>query len=153
VHLHIAEQLVVSAGGTWRLASGVVFSATAAKGLRQHELTLLRLPWHLGKAAAWTDCVQLLCDLRFLRARVDHRLTELHVEDVGRAIGLLRHSSHVALEGHDADAARDFTALAETLAEVEAFLMAEKGVLARLPELVPPLPLVLSGHAAYLTPY
>jgi hypothetical protein len=134
VHLHIAEHLVLSAGGTWRLASGVVFSATAAKGLRQHELTLLRLPWHLGKAAVWTDCVQLLCDLRFLRARVDHRLTELHVEDVQRAIGLLRR--HAALEEHDANAARDFTALAETLAEMEAFLIAEKGVLAQLPELV-----------------
>lgn len=67
VHQHIADHMVVSAGGKWQEASGVVFAPDKAKVLSEHLPSIRWLPFHLQKAQCWTDCVQLLCDLNFLQ--------------------------------------------------------------------------------------
>lgn len=67
VHQHIADHMVVSAGGKWQEASGVVFAPDKAKLLGEHLASIRWLPFHLQKAQCWTDCVQLLCDLKFLQ--------------------------------------------------------------------------------------
>jgi hypothetical protein len=67
IHQHIADHLVLSSGGKWNEASGVVFTPQRAKLLGKHLASIRWLPFHLQQARCWTDCVQLLCDLHFLQ--------------------------------------------------------------------------------------
>ena len=68
IHHHIADHLVLAAGGKWQESTGVVFAPQCAKLLGEHMFSIRWLPFHLRMAQCWTDAVQLLCDLHFLKA-------------------------------------------------------------------------------------
>lgn len=82
IHRRIATHLIDEAAGIWDEHSGVHFRTY--EQLDEQPLALEKLPWYLCQAGAVTDCIQLLCDLRFLRRRVQNQLTEDHVEDCRR---------------------------------------------------------------------
>jgi len=67
IHHHIADHLVLAAGGKWQESTGVVFTPQCAKLLGEHMFSIRWLPFHLRMAQCWTDAVQLLCDLHFLQ--------------------------------------------------------------------------------------
>jgi len=67
IHHHIADHLVLSAGGTWSHHAGLVFTPHMAHLLGEHLVSMRWLPFHLEHAKCWSDCVQLLCDLHFLQ--------------------------------------------------------------------------------------
>lgn len=69
IHHHLADHLVISAGGKWSEDTGVVFTPQTAHRLGEHLVCMRWLPLHLERAQCWTDCVQLLCDLHFLQVR------------------------------------------------------------------------------------
>ena len=81
IHHHIADHLVLSAGGAWHESTGVVFTPEAAKTVGQHMVSMRWMPYHLQSAKCWTDCVQLLCNLHFLQARMDAAMLEQHIDD------------------------------------------------------------------------
>jgi hypothetical protein len=86
VHHHLADHLVLSAGGRWHEESGVVFAPDTAKLLGEHLAPIRWLPFHLQHAHCWTDCVQLLCDLHFLQV-----LPHVRLPDTGLPRLLLPH--------------------------------------------------------------
>ena len=69
------------AGGRWNESQGVVFSSESAKALGEHLICIRWLPWHLLCSQSWTDSVQLVCDLRFLEARMEQAMLQQHIDD------------------------------------------------------------------------